>query len=72
MLSRTARQLQIDILSAIYQQLKAEGLPVHFQILQTQDPAKGYGADWHPSKAQHRQTADELLPLLKTLLYPTN
>ena len=72
MLFGTARQVQIDTLSAIYQELRAEGLPVHFQILRTQDPAKGYGADWHPSIAQNRQTADELLPLLQSLLYPTN
>lgn len=72
MLFGTARQVQIDTLSAIYQELRAEGLPVHFQILRTQDPAKGYGADWHPSIAQNRQTADELLPLLRQLLYPTN
>lgn len=72
MLFGTARQVQIDTLSAIYQELRAEGLPVHFQVLRTQDPAKGYGADWHPSKAQNRQTADELLPLLQSLLYSTN
>ena len=70
MLFGNARQIQIDTLQQIYQQLKAEGLKVHFQVLRTQDPAKGYGADWHPSKAQNRQTADELWPLLQQLLYP--
>ena len=28
----------------------------------------GYGADWHPSAAQHRRMAAELLPFLKSLM----
>lgn len=28
----------------------------------------GYGADWHPSSAQHRRMAAELLPFLKSLM----
>ena len=28
----------------------------------------GYGADWHPSAAQHQRMASELLPFLKSLM----
>ena len=28
----------------------------------------GYGADWHPSVAQHKKMASELIPFLKKLM----
>ncbi len=68
MLTRSTRALQIKTLKGVYEELKANGLNVYFVELQEQDPALGYGADWHPSKRQHRQTADQLKPILKKLL----
>ena len=68
MLTSKARQTQIETLKALYDELKGEGLNVYFLELDTQDPKLGYGADWHPSKAQHRQTAEQLKPFLKQLL----
>ena len=68
MLTSKARKTQIETLKALYDELNGEGLNVYFFELDTQDPKLGYGADWHPSKAQHRQTAEQLKPFLKQLL----
>ena len=68
MLSKTAKQLQIATLKEVYAELHKQGLNVYYFELDMQDPKLGYGADWHPSKAQHQQAARQLLPFLRGLL----
>ncbi len=68
MLSGKTKELQIKTLKGIYEELKGRGMKVYYVELQEQDPSLGYGGDWHPSKAQHRQTAKQLKPILKKLL----
>lgn len=68
MLSKTAKQLQIAALKEVYAELHKQGLNVYYFELDMQDPKLGYGADWHPSKAQHQQAARQLLPFLRGLL----
>jgi endoglucanase len=38
--------------------------------LSSADPARGWGADWHPSLAQHRLNAQELLAFLRETVIP--
>lgn len=41
---------------------------LHFQALPPQDPADGYGSDWHPSKETHRKTAELLAGKISALM----
>ena len=40
---------------------------VHFLEFVNQDGSLGYGCDWHPSLATHRQMAGTLVPAIKTV-----
>ncbi|MCH4156665.1 MAG: GDSL-type esterase/lipase family protein [Muribaculaceae bacterium] len=56
-------------LDAMFAQLNSEGFTGLYRFaLTTQDGTYGYGADFHPSKDQHRHMADELVPYLKKLM----
>lgn len=68
MLTKDTKKLQVKTLKEIYSELKAAGLKVYFLELDEQDPSLGYGADWHPSKLQHQQTAKQMKPFLEALL----
>ena len=68
MLNGEQLELQNAALNQIYNTLKSEGDNNIYRFDFTpQDGSLGYGADYHPSKAQHRKMANELIPFLRTL-----
>ncbi len=68
MLSGEPLKVQNAALDEVQRRLKTEGDDNIFRFDFTpQDGSLGYGADWHPSKAQHRKMADELVPYLRTI-----
>lgn len=68
MLNGEQLELQNAALDKIYNTLKAEGDNSVYRFDFTpQNGSLGYGADYHPSKAQHRKMANELIPFLRTL-----
>ena len=68
MLAGKPLEQQNGALDAMCETLKSEGDKNIYRFDFTpQDGSLGYGADLHPSKAQHRKMANELLPFLRTL-----
>ena len=68
MLAGKPLEQQNGALDAMCETLKSEGDKNIYRFDFTpQDGSLGYGADLHPSKAQHRKLANELLPFLRTL-----
>lgn len=65
MLAGKPLEQQDAALDEIYNTLKSEGDKNIYRFdLTPQDGSLGYGADLHPSKAQHRKMANELMPFL--------
>ena len=52
-------------LDRVAARLASEGIPVSRLRFTPNDPARGYGADWHPNRAQARLNADELAAHLR-------
>lgn len=68
MLAGESLRQQNAALDAIYDTLRGEGDKEIYRFDFTpQDGSLGYGADLHPSKAQHRKMANELLPFLRRI-----
>lgn len=68
MLDGKALEQQQLALNAIYDKLKSEGDKNVYRFnFSPQNGNLGYGADYHPSKAQHRKMANELIPYLRSI-----
>lgn len=68
MVSGEKLEHQKQVLNDLARELRTFGLPVHRFDFTPADGSLGYGADWHPSAAQHRLMAQELEPLMRRLL----
>lgn len=55
-------------LNTVVEEAKASGDNEVYRFdLTPQDGSLGYGADWHPSKAQHEKGASELIPFIESI-----
>ena len=66
MLRDEASKAHVAAVDSVYGSLKARGVKDIYRFdFSTQTGSLGYGADYHPSKAQHVKMADELIAFLR-------
>lgn len=61
-------KLHKSTLDTVYKNLSNEGLKDLYRFdFSSQTGSLGYGADYHPSKAQHQKMANELIPFIRKI-----
>ena len=68
MLNGEASKVHVAAVDGAYRNLTAAGLKDIYRFdFSTQTGSLGYGADYHPSKAQHQKMANELIPFVRKI-----
>ena len=68
MLTGEASRVHVAAVNDVYAALSARGIKDIYRFdFSTQTGNLGYGANYHPSKAQHVKMANELIPFIRKI-----